>query len=70
VLQIGLAVLHADGLRVDSRGGHLVLALQTVGKSIGVSADAIRLLDGFSADSVPIAFTTVRSIPRSRKFWP
>ena len=47
VLQIGLAALRANGLRVDSRGGHHVLALQTLGKSIGVSVDVIRLLDEF-----------------------
>ena len=47
MLQIGLAALRANGLRVDSRGGHHVLALQTLGKSIGVSADVIRLLDEF-----------------------
>lgn len=47
VLQIGLAALRANGLRVDSRGGHHILALQTLNKSIGVSAEAIRLLDGF-----------------------
>lgn len=47
VLQIGLAALRANGLRVDSRGGHHVLALQTLGKSVGVAAETIRMLDEF-----------------------
>lgn len=47
VLQIGLVALRANGLRVDSRGGHHVLALQTLGKSIGVQTETIRMLDEF-----------------------
>lgn len=35
LLQIGLAALRANGFRADSRGGHHVLALQTLATTIG-----------------------------------
>ena len=47
LLQIGLAALRAHGLRPDSRGGHHVLALQSLATTIGYPRDKIRLLDQF-----------------------
>ena len=47
LLQIGLAALRAHGLRPDSRGGHHVLALQTLNKTIGFPKEKLRLLDEF-----------------------
>jgi len=47
LLQIGLAALRANGLRPDSRGGHHVMALQTLNTSIGYPRDKLRLLDEF-----------------------
>ncbi|MDZ4253401.1 MAG: hypothetical protein U1A72_12610 [Sulfuritalea sp.] len=47
LLQIGLAALRANNLRPDSRGGHHVLALQTLHTSIGYPREKLRLLDEF-----------------------
>lgn len=47
LLQLGLAALRANGYRPDSRGGHHVLALQTLPTSIGYPKEKIRLLDEF-----------------------
>lgn len=47
LLQIGLAALRANGYRPDSRGGHHVLALQTLPATIGYPRERIRLLDEF-----------------------
>lgn len=47
LLQIGLAALRANSLRPDSRGGHHVLALQTLHTSIGYPREKLRLLDEF-----------------------
>ena len=47
LLQIGLAALRANGLRPDSRGGHHVLALQTLPATIGYPSAKLRLLDQF-----------------------
>lgn len=47
LLQIGLAALRAHGLRPDSRGGHHILALQTLPATIGYPSAKLRLLDQF-----------------------
>jgi hypothetical protein len=47
LLQIGLAALRANGLRPDSRGGHHILALQTLNVSIGYGREKLRVLDEF-----------------------
>ena len=47
LLQIGLAALRANGVRPDSRGGHHVLALQTLNTTIGYPREKLRLLDEF-----------------------
>ncbi len=47
LLQIGLAALRANGVRPDSRGGHHVLALQTLATTIGYPREKLRLLDEF-----------------------
>jgi len=47
LLQIGLAALRANHVRPDSRGGHHVLALQTLNSSIGYPRDKLRLLDEY-----------------------
>lgn len=47
LLQLGLAALRAHDLRPDSRGGHHVLALQTLEKTIGYPRENIRLVDTF-----------------------
>lgn len=47
LLQIGLVALRANNLRPDSRGGHHVLALQTLHSSIGYPREKLRLLDEF-----------------------
>lgn len=47
LLQIGLAALRANGFRPDSRGGHHVLALQTLTTTIGYPREKIRLLDEY-----------------------
>ncbi len=47
LLQIGLAALRANGTRPDSRGGHHVLALQTLNTTIGYPREKLRLLDEF-----------------------
>ena len=47
LLQIGLTALRANGLRPDSRGGHHVLALQTLDTTIGFPRERLRLLDRF-----------------------
>jgi hypothetical protein len=47
LLQIGLAALRANGLRPDSRGGHHVMALQTLDTTINYPREKLRLLDIF-----------------------
>jgi hypothetical protein len=47
VLQSGLCALRANGLRPDSRGGHHILALQTLDSTIGFPKEKIRLIDTF-----------------------
>lgn len=47
LLQIGLTALRANDLRPDSRGGHHILALQTLNTSIGYPREKLRLLDEF-----------------------
>ena len=47
LLQIGLAALRANGYRPDSRGGHHLLALQTLNTTIGYPREKLRLLDEF-----------------------
>ena len=47
LLQCGLAALRAHGLRPDSRGGHHVMALQTLPTTIGFPKEKIRILDEF-----------------------
>lgn len=47
LLQIGLAALRANHLRPNSRGGHHILALQTLHTSIGYPREKLRLLDEF-----------------------
>jgi hypothetical protein len=45
LLQIGLCALRANGYRPDSRGGHHILALQTLNTTIGYPTENIRMLD-------------------------
>jgi hypothetical protein len=47
LLQIGIAALRANDMRPDSRGGHHVIALQTLPTTIGAPKTKIRLLDEF-----------------------
>ena len=47
LLQIGLAALRANGLRPDSRGGHHMLALQTLDKTIDYPREKLRVLDEY-----------------------
>jgi hypothetical protein len=47
LLQIGLVALRANGLRPDSRGGHHVIALQTLDTTIQYPREKLRLLDRF-----------------------
>lgn len=47
LLQINLAALRANALRPDSRGGHHVLALQTLHISTGYPKEKPSLLDEF-----------------------
>lgn len=47
LLQCGLAALRAHGLRPDSKGGHHVMALQTLPTTIGFPKEKIRVLDEF-----------------------
>lgn len=47
LLQVGLAALRANGLRPDSRGGHHVLALQTLSSTIGYPREKLRVIDEF-----------------------
>ena len=47
LLQCGLAALRAHGLRPDSRGGHHLMALQTLPTTIGFPKEKIRILDEF-----------------------
>jgi len=47
LLQCGLAALRAHGLRPDSKGGHHIMALQTLPVTIGFSKNKVRLLDEF-----------------------
>ena len=47
VLQMGLAALRANGLRPDSRGGHHVMALQTLDKTVRFPKEKLRLIDRF-----------------------
>ena len=47
LLQCGLAALRAQGLRPDSKGGHHIMALQTLPTTIGFPKEKIRLFDAF-----------------------
>lgn len=47
ILQLGLRALRANGYRPDSRGGHHVIALQSLTKSIDYPAEKVRLIDQF-----------------------
>jgi len=46
-LQIGLVALRAHDLRPDSRGGHHILALQTLVTTIGFPKAKVRVIDQF-----------------------
>ncbi|MCC6562789.1 MAG: hypothetical protein IT478_15630 [Xanthomonadales bacterium] len=47
LLQIGIVSLRLHDLRPDSRGGHQVLALQTLPTTIGAAKSKLRLLEEF-----------------------
>jgi hypothetical protein len=47
MLQIGIVALRAHSLRPDSRGGHHVLALQTLETTIGFPRAKLRVIDQF-----------------------
>lgn len=47
LLQIGLTALRCHGLRPNSRGGHHVMALQTLPLTIGYPKGNVRLLEEF-----------------------
>ena len=47
LLQTGIAALRANGFRPDSRGGHHMLALQTLAITIGYPRERTRLLDEY-----------------------
>lgn len=47
LLQLAICALRANGYRPDSRGGHHVIALQGLAKSIGYPKEKIRLMDEF-----------------------
>lgn len=47
ILQLALCGLRANGYRPGSRGGHHVIALQSLTKTIGYPKEKIRLLDEF-----------------------
>lgn len=47
VLQLAVCALRANGFRLGSKGGHHVIALQSLSKSIGYPKEKIRLLDEF-----------------------
>lgn len=47
LLQIGLAALRANAYRPDSRGGHHLLALQTLDTTMDYPKEKLRLLDEF-----------------------
>ena len=57
LLQIGLAALRANGYRPDSRGGHHVMALQTLPTTIGYPKEKVRLLDDLVDRNGRIFFT-------------
>lgn len=61
-LQIGLVALRVHDLRPDSRGGHHVLALQTLETTIGFPKARVRVIDQFAANE-PRGSTTDRSSP-------
>ena len=47
LLQIGLTALRCHNLRPNSRGGHHVIALQTLPLTIGYPKEKVRLLEEF-----------------------
>ena len=47
MLQIGLVALRAHDLRPDSKGGHHVMALQILEKTIGFPREKLRVIDTF-----------------------
>lgn len=47
ILQLAICALRAHGYRPDSRGGHHVMALQSLTKTIEYPGQRIRLLDEF-----------------------
>jgi hypothetical protein len=47
MLQVGIVALRVHDLRPDSRGGHHVLALQTLETTIGFPRTKIRVVDQF-----------------------
>lgn len=47
LLQLSFCALRANGYRPDSRGGHHVLAIQGLAKTIGYPQEKIRLMDEF-----------------------
>ena len=47
LLQISLAALRANGLRVTAERGHQALAVQSLVKSIGLDPKMVRLVDEF-----------------------
>lgn len=47
ILQLALCGLRTNGYRPGSRGGHHVIALQSLTKTIGYPKEKIRLLDEF-----------------------
>lgn len=47
ILQLAICALRANGYRPDSRGGHHVIALQSLTKTVQYPSEKIRLLDEF-----------------------
>jgi hypothetical protein len=47
ILQLAICALRANGYRPDSRGGHHVIALQSLTKTIQYPREKIRLIDEF-----------------------
>jgi len=44
---VGLAALRFRGFRPDSRGGHHVMIIQTLSKTVGYPKENIRMFDEF-----------------------
>ena len=57
IMQLSMLALWANGFRPSSASGHHMTMIQSLGHSVGLDADRIRLLDTFRVKRNAISYT-------------